>query len=338
MFGVQRQYSGTAGRIRKLPSRGLSYLRGPARVRPDRPWPVPTTIIGAGSPIVATTPESRPKKPISLPNRRSHDHCSTAPSAPTFRVLGCRRRGLRRRSDTARRHPRPPPGLRAGHRRHPVCAHPRRQNPRRSAPGDAAESSLANTLAGAGSDGHRYYSWGWISLEPEDATDTGYHYLLIRRNDKTRRAGLPALLLTPASHAAHPRAPSRGQRWRIEESFQTANGLTGLDQHQVSRWRSWHRWITLAMLAHAFLAVACAIERDTQPHPRRTDHIDGQRVPPPLRRPTARRRTHHHQPAGLVTMATTTPTPSPPIPLPGTRTPMITIYGCGTRSRLSGVK
>ena len=49
-----------------------------------------------------------------------------------------------------------------------------------------------------------------------------------------------------------------GQRWRIEESFQQAKGLTGLDQHQVRRWRSWHRWTTLAMLAYAFLAVATA--------------------------------------------------------------------------------
>jgi SRSO17 transposase len=38
-----------------------------------------------------------------------------------------------------------------------------------------------------------------------------------------------------------------------------AKGLVGLDQHRVRRWASWHRWITLAMLAHAFLAVPTAI-------------------------------------------------------------------------------
>jgi hypothetical protein len=58
-----------------------------------------------------------------------------------------------------------------------------------------------------------------------------------------------------------------GQRWRFEESFQAAKGLTGPDQDQVRRWTSWHRWTTLAMLAHAFLAVATATERDTQPTP-----------------------------------------------------------------------
>jgi SRSO17 transposase len=42
-----------------------------------------------------------------------------------------------------------------------------------------------------------------------------------------------------------------GRRWTIEERFQTGKGLCGLDQHQVRRWPSWYRWVTLAMLAHA---------------------------------------------------------------------------------------
>ncbi|GAA2803998.1 hypothetical protein GCM10010505_33270 [Kitasatospora aburaviensis] len=47
----------------------------------------------------------------------------------------------------------------------------------------------------------------------------------------------------------------------MEEGFQAAKGLAGLDEHQVRRWNSWHRWTTLAMLAHAFLAITAAIER-----------------------------------------------------------------------------
>ena len=46
-----------------------------------------------------------------------------------------------------------------------------------------------------------------------------------------------------------------GRRWVIEESFQTAKTLTGLDEHQVRTPTSWHRWTTLAVLAAAFLAV-----------------------------------------------------------------------------------
>jgi hypothetical protein len=32
-----------------------------------------------------------------------------------------------------------------------------------------------------------------------------------------------------------------GQRWKIEESFQTGKELAGLDEHQVRTWTSWHR-------------------------------------------------------------------------------------------------
>jgi SRSO17 transposase len=59
-----------------------------------------------------------------------------------------------------------------------------------------------------------------------------------------------------------------GRRWTIEESFQAGKGLTGLDEHQVRRWTSWHRWTILAMLAHAFLAVTAATQRaETIRHP-----------------------------------------------------------------------
>ena len=133
--------------------------------------------------------------------------------------------------------------------------------------------------------GQRLYSWAWIRLLTEDDTDTGTHHLLIRRNDTT---GEHAYLrcYSPRPVPLRTLVAVAGQRWRIEESFQAAKGLTGLDQHQVRRWTSWHRWTTLAMLAHAFLAVATATERDIRTHPSRADHIDRQRVPPTLRRAT----------------------------------------------------
>ena len=56
-----------------------------------------------------------------------------------------------------------------------------------------------------------------------------------------------------------------GIRWSTEENFQAGKGLTGLDEHQVLRWGSWYRWITLAMLALAFLSVAAATEHTTPP-------------------------------------------------------------------------
>jgi SRSO17 transposase len=121
---------------------------------------------------------------------------------------------------------------------------------------------------GRGSKGPRYYQWAWIALLPEDedADDTGQHHLLIRRNPSSGElAYLRCYSPTPVPLSALVRVT--GQRWRIEENFQSAKELTGLDQHQVRRWTSWHRWTTLAMLAHAFLAVATCAERDLAPTP-----------------------------------------------------------------------
>lgn len=56
-----------------------------------------------------------------------------------------------------------------------------------------------------------------------------------------------------------------GSRWRVEETFQSGKGLAGLDEHQVRRFASWSRWVTLAMLAHAFLAVVRADEHSRHP-------------------------------------------------------------------------
>jgi hypothetical protein len=52
-----------------------------------------------------------------------------------------------------------------------------------------------------------------------------------------------------------------------EETFQAGKGLAGLDEHQVRRFTSWSRWVTLAMLAHAFLAVVRADEHARYPAP-----------------------------------------------------------------------
>jgi hypothetical protein len=58
-----------------------------------------------------------------------------------------------------------------------------------------------------------------------------------------------------------------GTRWTVQERVQTSKGLVGLDPHQVRRWRSWDRWTTLAMLAHAVLVVAAVTERTQRPPP-----------------------------------------------------------------------
>ena len=49
-----------------------------------------------------------------------------------------------------------------------------------------------------------------------------------------------------------------GTRWAVEEGFEQAKGEVGLDHYEVRKWPGWYRHITLALLAHAFLAVTRA--------------------------------------------------------------------------------
>ncbi len=117
--------------------------------------------------------------------------------------------------------------------------------------------------AGQGAHGHRFYDWALTELAEPEAS--GQRWLLARRNRRTGelayyRCHNPQLvpLSTLVSVA--------GRRWTVEESFQTAKGQTGLDQHQVRHWQSWYRWTTLVLLAHAFLAIVTAATR-TRPAP-----------------------------------------------------------------------
>jgi SRSO17 transposase len=47
-----------------------------------------------------------------------------------------------------------------------------------------------------------------------------------------------------------------GLRWAIEDCFETAKSDCGLDQYEVRHWEPWHRHITLAIAAFAFLSVS----------------------------------------------------------------------------------
>ena len=117
--------------------------------------------------------------------------------------------------------------------------------------------------AGTGAKGHRWYDWAWVTISDPQP---GCRYLLIRRN---RRSGELAFY---RCYSAEPVTLAvlvkvAGLRWTVEENFQAGKGLTGLDEHQVRRWISWYRWVTLAMLAAALLTVAAALEHARGPDP-----------------------------------------------------------------------
>lgn len=54
-------------------------------------------------------------------------------------------------------------------------------------------------------------------------------------------------------------------RYTVEQCIKEAKGETGLDEYEVRFWHSWHRHITLSMMAHAWLASIRAAEREKKP-------------------------------------------------------------------------
>ena len=117
--------------------------------------------------------------------------------------------------------------------------------------------------AGPGAKGHRYYDWAWISTDPGLS---GHHWLLIRRNRTTKELAYYRCY-APRHVPLATLVKVAGLRWPVEENFQASKGLAGLDEHQVRTWTSWHRWVTLAMLALAFLSIAAATEHTSRPPP-----------------------------------------------------------------------
>jgi SRSO17 transposase len=110
--------------------------------------------------------------------------------------------------------------------------------------------------AGHGAKGRRLYDWTRIQLAVPAAPGMA-RWLLVRRS---RRDGELAFSAChgPTSTSLVGLVRVAGVRWTIEDGFQQAKTEVGLDHYEVRRWPGWYRHITLALLAHAFLVVTRA--------------------------------------------------------------------------------
>jgi len=102
-----------------------------------------------------------------------------------------------------------------------------------------------------------YYDWATEPLIVLGVT-TGNHTLLVRRSFADRDDVALFLVFTTGPRSLQEMVEAAGQRWTIEAGFETAKGEVGLDHYEVRQWIAWYRHITLALLAHAFLAVIMA--------------------------------------------------------------------------------
>jgi SRSO17 transposase len=116
--------------------------------------------------------------------------------------------------------------------------------------------------AGEGTKGPRWYDWARVPLLSWQMP--GERWLLLRRS---RADGKLAYYVcyTPPGTDLPTMAQVAGMRWMVEECFEAAKGEVGLDHYEVRSWHGWYRHITLAMTAHAFLAVECTSTSEIDP-------------------------------------------------------------------------
>lgn len=107
---------------------------------------------------------------------------------------------------------------------------------------------------GAGSKGPRNYDWHLLRWAHPD--QPGYERgLLIRRSLQHPEGYAYYYFYAPEGTSAEELVRIAGSRWAIEECFEQAKQETGLAHYEVRSWLGWYRHITLSMLAHATLSV-----------------------------------------------------------------------------------
>jgi SRSO17 transposase len=309
--GVQRQYSGTAGRIENCQvGVFLGYAGRHGRALIDRAlylpktWTTnPTRCAAAGIPAGLTL-TTKPKLGLAMLDRALEAGVPFAWVAGDS-VYGADHR-IRRRLEARQR----------GY----VLAVTSGQRlgfvPVESWLAKVPPDGWSRLSAGDGAKGLRLYDWAYL---PYRGAAPGWRMgLLIRRSPAE-----PDDLAYYLTHAPEATTLARlvrvaGTRWAIESCFEAAKGEVGLDDYEVRSWTGWHRHVTLAMLAHAYLAVLrqAALGGSGRARPRRrTSAPHRARGATPALAPRVERRPDPSRSHALVRLAEATPAASTTMPL-----------------------
>jgi SRSO17 transposase len=115
--------------------------------------------------------------------------------------------------------------------------------------------------AGHGAKGERLYDWALLPWAEQDGWE---HALLVRRSlEEEPEYAFYFTYARKKQSAWKSLVAVAGRRWAVESAFQMAKGECGLDHYEVRHWQGWYRHITLSMLALAVLTVLRAQEKKT---------------------------------------------------------------------------
>ena len=117
------------------------------------------------------------------------------------------------------------------------------------------ESRWQRLTVAEGEKGMITYDWAcqWV-VESRDGLPGRDAWLLARRSVSDPTDIAYYLSNAPVSTPLVKRAQVASTRYTVEQCIEEAKGETGLDEYEVRYWHSWHRHITLSMMAHTWLA------------------------------------------------------------------------------------
>jgi len=117
-----------------------------------------------------------------------------------------------------------------------------------------SESWQRLTVSG-GEKGPRTYDWTRVRVvESRNKLPGPESWLLARRSIADPTDIAYYLSNAPADTLLLKLAQVASTRYTVEQCIEEGKGETGLDEYEVRHWHSWHRHVTLSMMAHAWLA------------------------------------------------------------------------------------
>ena len=127
------------------------------------------------------------------------------------------------------------------------------------------EESWQRLAVGQGEKGPRLYDWAAARVvEYRDGLPAEALWLLARRSLSPPCELAYYFADAPEDTPLATLAEVAGARWTIEQCLEESKGETGLDEYEVRYWNSWHRHITLSIMAHAWLASVRSRERQAE--------------------------------------------------------------------------
>jgi SRSO17 transposase len=117
------------------------------------------------------------------------------------------------------------------------------------------ESRWQRLAVAEGEKGPRIYDWACQRIVENQEQLPGRDSWLLARRSTTDPSEIAYYLSNaPTETDLLTLAQVASTRYTVEQCIEEAKGETGLDHYEVRYWHSWYRHITLSMMAHAWLA------------------------------------------------------------------------------------